>query len=432
MITTVLTFLLVLGVLIFVHELGHFLVARWYGVRVLTFSLGFGPKVLKITRGGTEYCISAVPLGGYVKMAGETTQDERSGAPDEFLSKSKWVRFQVYLAGPIMNIALAIVALTVVLSGGADVPNWPSSPPVIGIVADDSVAAKAGIAPGDLIVSIDGRDVKTWDDLQMAVLPKANTPLSVVVERAGVRRTIGITPAAETKYEFGTLGVGPVLRPQVVAVRPHMPAERAGMRRGDVLLSVGDQKATTREQAIAAIKKQGPNPFVITVERDGQPLNITLTPEGQAGSSLIGADIFGAEFQRVDLSVAQAFRMSLRQNWDNSRMIGKTLKGLVTRETPVKQLMGPLAIADMSGAAAQLGWLKVLELMAMISLNLALLNLMPVPVLDGGQIAILALEGVARRDMSGRAKERIAMVGAALILLLMVTVLYNDIARILR
>jgi regulator of sigma E protease len=429
---TLLSFLLVLGVLIFVHELGHFLVARWYGVRVLTFSLGFGPKILKVTRGGTEYCISAVPLGGYVKMAGENAQDERQGLPDEFLSKSKWVRFQVYLAGPVMNILLAVVVLTVVLSGGADVPKYNSAPPVIGSVSADSAAAKAGLQPGDLVVSIDGKTLSTWDEFQMAILPKANRPLALVIDRAGARQTITVTPTAETKYEFGTLGVGPVLHPQIINVRPGMPGERAGFKRGDVLLSVGGQSNLTREQTVAVIKKNGPTPITFHVERDGQPMDITVTPDGPVGSAVVGFDISTGEYKRVNLSVPQAFRMSLTQNWENSQAISRGLKDLITRETPVKQLMGPIAIADLSGAAAKLGWRSLLDLMAMISLNLALLNLMPVPVLDGGQIAILILEGVARRDMSSRAKERIAMVGAALILALMVTVIYNDIARMIR
>lgn len=432
MITTILAFLLVLGVLIFVHELGHFLVARWYGVRVVTFSLGFGPKVLKLTRGGTEYCVSAVPLGGYVKMAGETIQDERTGAPDEFLSKSKWVRFQVYLAGPLMNILLAVAALTVVLAGGADVPKWVSSPPVVGTIDPQGAAAKAGVVPGDLVVSIDGRAVKTWDELQMAVIPKANTPLAVVIERAGAPISLTLTPASETKYELGTLGIGPIVRPQIGAVRPRMPAERAGLRRGDVLLSVGGKKVASREEVVAAIRAIGAQPVVLGLEREGQPIDVTVTPEGAAGSSVIGIEISAAEVTRVQLSVPQAFRMSLVQTWDNSRTIGRTLTGLFTRETPVKQLMGPLAIADLSGSAAQLGWLKLLELMAMISLNLAWLNLMPVPVLDGGQMAILAVEGAVRRDLSVRVKEGIAMVGMALILMLLVTVMYNDIARLLR
>jgi regulator of sigma E protease len=429
---TVLSFLLVLGVLIFVHELGHFLVARWYGVRVLTFSLGFGPKILKFTRGGTEYCVSAVPLGGYVKMAGENAQDDRAGAPDEFLSKSKWVRFQVYLAGPMMNVALAVVALTVVLAGGADVPTWTSAPPVVGTVAEDGAAARAGVVKGDVIVSVDGRPVRTWDDLYMEVLPKANRQVALAIERDGARRTVTVTPSAETKYDLGTLGVGPLLRPQIGAVRPGMPAERGGLQRGDVIVSIDGKTELSRDQIIALIRKQGPQPLTFGIERAGAPLDVVVTPEGEAGSSAVGMEIAAAEFRRIEPTLPQAFRMSLRQNWDNSMAIGRNLKGLVTRETPVGQLMGPIAMADLSGAAASLGWLKLLELMALISLNLAWLNLMPVPVLDGGQIAILALEGAARRDMSLRAKERIAMVGAALIVALMVTVLYNDIARMLR
>ena len=432
MVVTVLAFLLVLGVLIFVHELGHFLVARWYGVRVLTFSLGFGPKILKVVRNGTEYCISAVPLGGYVKMAGENTSDERQGAPDEFLSKSKWVRFQVYLAGPVMNILLAITVLTVVMIGGADVPKYNTGPAVIGSVAADSVAAKAGIETGDRVLTVNGEAIKTWDDFQMAILPKANQALALSIERAGATRTITVTPAAETKYEFGTLGVGPVLRPQIVNVRPNTPAEKAGLLRGDVLVSVNGQGGVSRDQMIAMTRKNGQKPMAIRIERDGQPMDFTITPEGAVGASLLGIDFSVGEYRRVNLNLPQAFRMSLLQNWDNSQAITRGLKELITRETPVKQLMGPLAIADLSGAAARLGWRELLSLMAMISLNLALLNLMPVPVLDGGQIAILILEGVARRDMSARAKERIAMVGAALILALMVTVIYNDIARYIR
>jgi regulator of sigma E protease len=374
-VTTVLAFLLLIGVLIFVHELGHFLVARWYGVRVLTFSLGFGPKMLKVNRGGTEYCVSAIPLGGYVKMAGEHAQDERVGAPDEFLSKSKWVRFQVYLAGPVMNVVLAIVALTVVNVGGADVAKWVTSPPVVGSLAENGAAARAGLMPGDLILSVNGREVKSWDELQLEVLPKAGRQLALVIDRQGSRRTVTVTPAAETRYELGTLGIGPVFRPQILVVRAGMPAERVGLRRGDVLVSVAGQRGVSREQAIALIRSQGPAPIVLGIERDGQALEVTVTPEGKPGSSVVGMDIAAAEFRRVDLSLPQAFSMSLRQNWENAFLISRGLKALVTGEAPVRQLMGPLAIADLSGSAAEMGVLALLSFMAMISLNLALLNL---------------------------------------------------------
>ena len=423
-------FLIVLGVLIFVHELGHFLVARWFGVRVLTFSLGFGPKILKRKRGDTVYCISAIPLGGYVKMAGETTQDERSGAPDEFLSKPKWVRFLVYLAGPAMNIVLAVGALTIVLANGADVAKYESSPPVIGMVIEDSVAAKAGIQPGDLIVAVNGTAVGTWENLTMAILPKAHQQLAVEIERQGQRQTIQLTPIGETKYEFGSIGVMPTLRPQILEAYANRPAANGGLKKGDVILALNGQRGLNRDGLIGQIRKSANTPITFEIEREGKTELVTVTPEGSAGDAKIGAAISNAEVVHVDPTLPQAFMLSLNQNWENTKMIGSTLKGLFTRETRVGQLMGPVAIAELSGNAVELGFLALLGLMAMISLNLALLNLMPIPVLDGGQMAILILEGLFRRDISLRLKEAFAIAGALVIVALMVTVLYNDIARL--
>jgi regulator of sigma E protease len=429
---TPVTFLFVLGVLIFVHELGHFLVARWYGVRVITFSLGFGPKLLKFRRGDTEYCVSAVPLGGYVKLAGETVQDDRQGAPDEFLSKSKWIRFQVYLAGPIMNLLLAVVVLTFVLARGADVALYSSAPPVIGTVQQGSAAEQAGIRPGDRIVSIDGRPITTWDELSLAVLPKAGRELKVVVDRSGQTIELRVVPSSESKYEIGSLGVSPVLRPQIREVYKGTPADRGGLLRADVLLTQDGKPVIDRQAVMKYIESHGPNPLIFGIERDGRPMEVTVVPEGQAGSSKIGMQIYPYEVRRVDPNLIEAFKLSVKQNWASTVIIAETVKGLFKRDIPMRQLMGPIAIAELSGGAAQMGWIYVFELMAMISLNLGLLNLLPVPVLDGGQIAILAVEGLFRRDMSMQVKERILLVGAALIVLLMVTVIYNDIARLVR
>ncbi len=436
--TTILAFLFVLGVLVFVHELGHFLVARFHGVRVHTFSLGFGPRLFSFRRGDTEYCISVIPLGGYVKLAGENAlEEEASGstdplASDQFMAKSKWVRFQVYVAGPVMNILLAIVVGAVVLSRGADVPIYRSGPPVIGSVEEGKPAAAAGLRAGDLVVSVDGVPMSTWDEFEMAVVPKAGRELTLIANRQGERVSVRVTPVATGSYEMGDLGIGPVLRPQITQVNPGSPAEQAGLERGDVLLAVNGARNLTQDEIVERLRASADTPLTLTVERAGASRDTTVVPRGPQGAAMIGVGISGYEVRRIDPSVVEAMKLSVRQNWETTRLIGKTLGGLLTRETPVRQLMGPVGIAQLSGSAAEMGWVALLNLMAMISLNLGLLNLMPVPVLDGGHIAILAVEGLARRDLSIRMKERILVAGATVMVLLMVTVIYNDIARLMR
>ena len=209
-------FLFVLTIVVFFHELGHFLAARRIGVRVITFSLGFGPKLFSMKRGDTEYAVSAIPLGGYVKMAGEQPDDERSGANDEFLSKTKWQRFQVLIAGPLMNVLLAIVVLAGVLYQGADVPLYQDAPPVVGRIAPDSPAAKAGIQVGDRIVSIDGVATPTWDDVFMYIVPKANREVGVMVDRGGQMVEARLTPDAVSKFELS----GQLRRCPAIDLRP--------------------------------------------------------------------------------------------------------------------------------------------------------------------------------------------------------------------
>jgi regulator of sigma E protease len=430
--TTVLSFLFVLGVLVFVHELGHFLVARWHGVRVITFSLGFGPKIVKFERGGTEYCISIIPLGGYVKLAGETVEENRSGAPDEFLSKSKWVRFQVYIAGPIMNLLLAWVVLAGVLTQGADVPLYTESAPVIGRVAEGSPAEAAGLRPGDRVLTVNGRSVDTWNAFEMEFATAAERQLTLLVARDDGQASIDVTPDAVGRFGIGDIGVAPVRRPQITQVNPGTPAERAGFQRGDVFVAVGDERSLTNETIIERIRASAGAPLPVVVERSGSEVALSVVPEGAEGAATIGVHISAYETRRFEPGLLEAFRLSAVQNWESTKLIGRTLRGLVTTETPVGQLMGPVAIAEMSGTAASIGWVALFSLMAAISLQLGLLNLMPIPVLDGGHILILAVEGLARRDLSVKVKERILTVGAVAIVLLMVTVLFNDIARLLR
>ena len=271
-------FILVLGVLIFVHELGHFLAARRIGVRVLTFSLGFGPKLLKFRRGDTEYCVSAIPLGGYVKMAGENPEDARTGASDEFLSKNKWQRFQVLIMGPVMNLALALVVMAFVLYQGADVPAFTQQPVVVGTVEADSPAQKAGILPGDHIIQVGSVAVDTWEEFGLETVTKANRPVKLTIIRAGKTIEVEVVPTAVGKYEEGVTGVIPPLRPQVASVQPGEPAETAGLRGGDVILAVNAEKPIVHARVIEIIRANENKPLQFEIQRDGSTLTIPVTP----------------------------------------------------------------------------------------------------------------------------------------------------------
>jgi regulator of sigma E protease len=429
-VTSIIAFLFVLGVLIFVHELGHFLMARRIGVRVITFSLGFGPKLLSVRRGDTEYCISAVPLGGYVKMAGENPEDSRTGAPDEFLSKGKWQRFQVLVMGPVMNILLAFVVMAGVLYRGAQLPVYEQQAVVIGAFTPTSVGQRAGLKIGDRVVTIDDKVVDTWEDFSMAIVSKAKREVSVGYVRDGKTGTVTLVPDAQGKFEMGDIGIQPTIHPQVSAISKGQPADEGGLQAGDVVIAAAGEQNIMYDRLLAAIKSHKDQPLPLTVKRGGRLMDLTLTPRVIGDKVMIGAQISALETHTVEPGPIEAIKLSVAKNWEWTKLIVQTLGGLFTRETSVKQLMGPVAIADLSGSAAQAGLIPLFTLMAMISLNLGLLNLMPIPVLDGGHIFILALEGLARRDFSMRVKEKMLLAGFVLLLMLMVTVIYNDLMRI--
>jgi len=428
-VTSFFAFVFVLGVLIFVHELGHFLMARRIGVRVLTFSLGFGPKLIGFRRGDTEYCISAVPLGGYVKMAGETPEDTRTGASDEFLSKTKWQRFQVLVMGPVMNLALAIVVMALVLYQGAQVALYEERPTIVASFSDDSPAKQAGVQIGDRIVAVDGEATDTWQKLQVAILGKAKHSVTLTVNRAGKNIDIPLTVSEKGKFAVGDIGIMPDIRPVVSDTEHDSPAEKAGLKSGDIVLAAEGERYVSNPRLVEIIRAHPNTPITLDILRNGEPTKIKVTPRQVDGTAKIGAHLT-VESRTVNPGIVEAFKLSLDQNWEWATLILKTLAGLLTRHTSVKQLMGPVAIADLSGTAAEQGWLPLFSLMAMISLNLGLLNLMPIPVLDGGHIAILALEGVSRRDFSMKVKEKMLLAGFVLLLVLMVTVIYNDLTRI--
>jgi regulator of sigma E protease len=428
-VNTLLAFGFVLGVLVFVHELGHFLMARWHGVRVLVFSLGFGPKLLKIKRGDTEYAISAIPLGGYVKMAGENPEDERSGSSDEFLSKSKWQRFQILIMGPVMNLALAVILLAIVLMQGQEIPSFQDQPVIVGRVEAESAGARAGVRPGDRILKVDGDDVPTWDKFGLAIGTKADRNVELTILRDDREQRITVRPDKQGRFEWGDIGVLPDVYPSVNTVVAGGPADRAGLKPGDLMLTINGQRVIFSRDVVDIISKNPDAPIEMRLRRDGQEQTVIVTPEKEGDIGRIGIGI-GTQTRTFKPGPLEALGTSVQRNIEMSGLILKTLWGLVSGETSPKQLMGPVGIAQLSGESAQAGWVALFLLMASISLNLGLLNLMPVPVLDGGHILIMGLEAVARRDFSIQVKEKMFLAGFVLLMVLMVTVVYNDLTRI--
>jgi regulator of sigma E protease len=343
--------------------------------------------------------------------------------------------------GPVMNIALALLVMAGVLYyNGADVPAFAQEPVVVGFIEPDSAAAKAGIQLGDHITEVEGERVDNWEDFGLETVTRANRPTRLTIIRGSKTIEQEIVPGARGKYEEGVTGLKPIVRPQIIGVQPGEPAEQSGLRAGDVILAVNGQRPliswigpdnmTPTANVTEVIRANEGKPLTYQVSRDGQEHSIVVTPRKTSGIVRIGATINPLEVRVIQPSLAGAFKLSAERNWQATKMIMRTLGGLFTRDTPVKQLMGPVAIAGLSGEAAQAGWLQLFSLVSMISLNLGLLNLMPVPVLDGGHIMILALEGLSRRDFSMKVKEKMLLAGFVLLLMLMVTVIYNDLARL--
>jgi regulator of sigma E protease len=427
--SSILPFLFVLGVLVFVHELGHFLLARWHGVRVLTFSLGFGPKLFKFTRGDTEYCVSIIPLGGFVKMAGETPDDDTQPRSDEFFAKTKWQRFQIYLAGPAMNVLAAFLIMIGVYLYGTDEPAYQRNPVEVGRIVDKSSAAKAGIKVGDRITSVAGSETPTWADYEKAMLLAGGREIEVVLRRQGVEQRLRFTPDLIEKYHAADLGVRPMLHMRIGPTVPGEPAERAGLKEGDVILSI-DGAPVDAERTLAVIRGSVGKPLTLRVRRDAAERDFTVTPIAKDGNGRIGFEPrYETQVVRAS-SIGEAVNLSIQANIDSAGLVFKTLRALFVGEASPKQLTGFIGIGQAAGAMAREGAAPLFTFMAMLSINLAILNLLPIPMLDGGHIFIMLIEGLARRDFSLRVKERLLMAGFVLVMTLMVTVIYNDLMRI--
>jgi regulator of sigma E protease len=425
-------FLVLIGVMIIIHELGHYWAARFFDVKVETFSFGFGPRLFGFRKGETDFRFAAILFGGYVKMAGEQPGDEGAADPRSVLQKPRWQRLIITFAGPAMNILLAVVVLTGLFM--VHFPKLPTKPsPVIGYVVPDSAAAKAGIHEGDRIVQIDNTSDPTWDDIGMKEVASAGHPLTVWISRNGERRRVTVTPVLDPKTGAGFAGWAEESQIEIAGVLPGKPAAKAGFQAGDIVVSIDGQPVRSTPKLHDIISDNGGQPVTIVYSRNGKLSTATIKPEltesdgtkkWMIGVSLQPRVVF------VSLAFPQALAESVKQNAKSATFIYELLRGIIERRMSPKSLAGPIGIAQMSGEAAREGPAAYFGLAAMLSLNLAIVNLLPVPILDGGMILMLLVEIFMRRDLSLRVKEAALKVGFVFLMGIVAFAIYNDISKL--
>jgi len=427
--TSLVAVVAVLGFMILIHEFGHYAVAKLLGVRVEQFAIGFGKRLIGFRRGETDYRINAIPLGGYVKMSGENPMDQRTDDPREFMNHSRWHRFLIAIAGPAMNILLAIVLLTTVYMVHYEYPAVYDQAPVIGWVLKDTAAAKAGFEVGDKITRVDGIQNPSWEQVELKEALSPGQPLDVQVERAGKILDKTVVPEPMGLDQIGYAGWAPKASTVTITdLVSGMPAEKAGLREGDQILTMDGKPVPALAEMVESLKVTKDQPITITVMRAGEQKTFTVQPVLSDKTYRIG--IGSMEMKVKTLPFAEALDLSLHENRQNALLILELVKKMAQRKISMKSIEGPIRIGQAAGEAARRkGWTPLMSLTAAISLNLGIFNLLPIPILDGGVILFLLIEGLMRRDISLSIKERVYQAAFVFLVLFAVMVIYNDLMK---
>lgn len=423
----------VLGVMILIHEWGHYIAAKLCGVTVKVFSIGFGTRLIGFERNGTDYRISALPFGGYVKMAGDNPMEESSGDPGEFNSHPRWHRFIIAIAGPAMNLIFAFVVLTLLFHFHYPQPLNAGKPLTVGYVDPHSPAEAAGLQAGDVIVAVQGNGHPTWQQVQEQLALNPNQPVQFAIERGGVQKHITVTPKVEQPNQTGSIDFD-VSEPMVITqIDPSFPAANAGMKLGDTVVAVNGQPVYSIEGFRKHVQASAGHPLAVTVRRDGKDLNLLVAPKSttDASGTHYAIGIYSDPIKWVKLPLGEAITRSVQSNTENAKLILVLVKKMAERKVSMKAMSGPIGIAQMSGEVARMpGWSPLLEFMCLISINLGVMNLFPIPILDGGVILLLLIEAVMRRDISLNLKERIYQASFVFLVLFAAIVVFNDVVKL--
>jgi regulator of sigma E protease len=434
-VVAILSVTIVLGIMIFVHEWGHFIAAKLAGVKVEVFSFGFGPRLFGVKRGDTDYRISALPFGGYVRMAGDNPIEERTGADYEFLSKPRWVRVLIACAGPAMNILLAfLIFCGIFWLVGTPSEDYLRQPAQVVAVPQNKVANT--VEPGDHIVDVNGVSTATWEKVfDQLKDDQPNQQFTFTVQRNGSQQILtGTIPATPGSID-SVLGY-PLVPPVTDEIGIGTPAERAGMKEGDKIIAMDGKPIVTWPQLVEGVRHSDGHPIQFTILRDGK--NVSFEVQPVQGMSVDGSTVWQVgvspkvqeKFERQ--SFLPAVKVAAVQTALGMKQIGTVLGGLFTGKVKIRELQGVVGIARESGRAAKRGAVDLIWLMAIISLNLGLLNLLPIPILDGGHVLMLAVEGIMRRDLSLAVKERFVQVGLVFLLGIFAFVMYSDIFKLVQ
>jgi len=433
MVEQLVSFLIVIGIIIFIHESGHFSMAKIFGIPVATFSLGFGPRLFGFRYKETDYKVSAIPLGGYVKIHGMEDQEAASDDPNSFYNRPRWQRFLVLFMGVGFNMVLAILLISIALNRGIYVSQSVDMESKIGVVQSGSPAEKAGLQPGDIILEMNGKPTPTWEQVTYATVLHPNETISMKLRRGNEILEKHVLVDKRPSNSLGFIGITPATDVIVLAVSPNMPAAKAGLKENDLIKTINGIPIRGVESAPAAVQKSEGKPVEIVVERTEAGSRVTKTFLIQPVKDPTGRWVLGfgpgepTKLKKLPFlqAIGESIQTCKEQVYLNGIFISKLFQGKLS----LKATSGPFDIARLSQATRKSGLSTFLLFIGTISFDIGLINLLPIPALDGGHIFFLLLEGITRREFSVKVKERVTMIGFAFLICVMVVVLYYDILK---